>query len=370
MDVNPAFAPELIPVADYEALIEFLYLCPVGIVKFRPDGMIEMANPAAAQLLVPLAPDGEMSDLYLLFSTQAPDLRTHVERFEAPSGQIFDQMRLEVPGLGTGASRTSMMLDINKINETTLMAVVQNITDLTEARREVVRRTEAQRLLASVFMRLNTPIVINRADGFILLTNPAFQRLTGYDAKSLVGLNIDALLPPDRSGAAQAARAQQALDGRTYEMEMDIKARDGALLRATMNSALLDESESRHLRVITLSPHTSPRAAAAFAPVGGHAGVSHVRTISLEPIIQAVGADWTHIASRALTLSEGLIKVMLRPDDVLRRSKDDGFIVWFADGDTVQHTVTLARARQAVLTVFTTEFGTRLAERVRTAMAA
>ena len=94
--------------ASYEALVEFLYLAPVGIIKFRPDGVIEMANPAAAQLLMPLAADGDMSDLYRLLSGIAPDLRTYVERFEDDAGQIFDQMELVVP-----STRTTLMLDIN-----------------------------------------------------------------------------------------------------------------------------------------------------------------------------------------------------------------------------------------------------------------
>lgn len=349
----------------YEALIEFLYLAPVGIVKFRPDGTIDMANPTAAQLLIPLATDGDMSDLYRLFATVAPDLRSHVERFQFPAGQIFDQMQLAVPG-----SRTILMLDINKINDTTLMAVVQNITDLTEARREVVRRTEAQRLLASVFMRLTTPVVINRADGFILLTNMAFQNLIGYDAKSLVGLNIDALLPPDPSGAAEAARMQQALDGRPYEVEIELVAKDGTRSLATMNSALLDESESKHLRVITLVPHPVPRG---MIDAGGMParpcvpGVSQVRTISLSPISQAIGNDWPHIASRAMMLTEAIIKPMLGPSDILKRGKNDCFIVWFAEGEPAQHNLTLARATQAVRTVFMTQFGSRVAERVRAA---
>ncbi|TPG53215.1 PAS domain S-box protein [Roseomonas nepalensis] len=348
----------------YEALIEFLYLAPVGIVKFRPDGTIDMANPTAAQLLIPLAADGDMSDLYRLFATVAPDLRSHVERFQSPAGQIFDQMQLAVPG-----SRTILMLDINKINDTTLMAVVQNITDLTEARREVVRRTEAQRLLASVFMRLTTPVVINRADGFILLTNMAFQNLIGYDAKSLVGLNIDALLPPDPSGAAEAARMQQALDGKPYEVDIELVAKDGTRLTATMNSALLDESESKHLRVITLAPHPLPRGALEGGVPARTCvqGVSQVRTISLAPISKAIGADWAHISSRAMMLTEAIIKPMLGPSDILKRGKNDCFIVWFAEGEPAQHNLTLARATQAVRTVFMTQFGTRVAERVRAA---
>jgi hypothetical protein len=41
--------------SEAETLLEFLYLTPVGIVKFRLDGAIDIANPVAAALLMPLA---------------------------------------------------------------------------------------------------------------------------------------------------------------------------------------------------------------------------------------------------------------------------------------------------------------------------
>ena len=48
---------------DYEALIQFLYLAPIGLMQTRMDGEILMVNPLCAQLLMPLACDGELSNL-------------------------------------------------------------------------------------------------------------------------------------------------------------------------------------------------------------------------------------------------------------------------------------------------------------------
>lgn len=237
--------------AAYEALVEFLYLAPVGIIKFRPDGTIEMANPTAAQLLMPLADDGDMSDLYKLLKGVAPDLQEHVERYAPTNGQIFDQMQLLVP-----ITQNTLMLDINKIDHRTLMAVIQDITDLTAAKREIVRQTHSQRLLASVFMKINTSVVVVRADGFILMANHAFQALLGYDSKTIAGLNISALLPLDCAGAARAARTQQMLDGGCYALPMEIMSKSGKSFRVMMNSSLLRESDNKHIRVITLRMHS------------------------------------------------------------------------------------------------------------------
>lgn len=295
----------------YEALVEFLYLTPVGIIKFRPDGTIDMANPTAAQLLMPLAPDGDMSDLYRLLSNIAPDLRMHVERYQPDAGQIFDQMQVLVP-----STQTTLMLDINKIDGRTFMAVVQDITDLTAARREVVRRTDSQRLLASVFMRINTPVVVVRADGFILLANQAFQTLMGYDSKSIAGLNIGVLLPPDHAGAAQAARSQQMMDGGSYSLTINIVPRDGKGVWVTMNSSLLRENDTKQLRVITLT------AESATGPLGlVDQSANQVEVLSLASIRDAVGVDWAHISARGLSLAEQEVRRILGAGDILKRGK-------------------------------------------------
>ncbi len=343
----------------YEALVEFLYLAPVGIIKFRPDGTIDMANPTAAQLLMPLAEDGDMSDLYKLLAIVAPDLRAHVERYAPNNGQIFDQMQLLVP-----VTQNTLMLDINKIDSRTLMAVVQDITDLTVARREVVRQTHSQRLLAGVFMRIKTPVVVVRADGFVLMANQAFQMLLGYDSKGIAGLNISALLPLDCAGAARAARAQQMLDGGCYALPMEIMSKNGTSLRVTMNSSLLRESDNKQIRVITLTTDPGSEQGA----LTGH-GANQVEVLSLSSLRQAIGADWSRICDRGLSLAEQVVRRMLGPDDILKRGKGDSFVIWFADGDQSRNALVIARAMYGIRSVFMTQFGSKITARVQASSA-
>ena len=345
--------------AAYEALVEFLYLAPVGIIKFLPGGTIEMANPAAAQLLMPLATDGDMSDIYALLRDLAPDLRQHVSRFEPANGQIFDQMQLAIP-----ASGITLMLDINKIDPNTLMAVVQNVTDLTAARREVLRQTQSQRLLASVFMGINTPVAVVRSDGFILITNLAFQGLIGYDSMSLAGLNIAAILPPDCKGLARAARTQQMLDGSCYTVQMEVVSKDGTRICVSMNSSLLKGNDAKQSRVVTLV--RDPSTAAGHS--SGHQ-VNKVEVLSLAPMREAIGRDWDRISSRGMEIAEQSIKRLLRPSDILKRGENDSFIIWFADGDESSNAAILLRARQLVRRTFTTEFGSKIGALVQASSA-
>ncbi|MEK0411432.1 hypothetical protein WNX29_10565, partial [Limosilactobacillus reuteri] len=50
--------------AEHEALMQFLYLAPVGLVQADLDGEIGMINPISAQLLMPLSPDGCLTNLF------------------------------------------------------------------------------------------------------------------------------------------------------------------------------------------------------------------------------------------------------------------------------------------------------------------
>ena len=50
--------------AEYEALIQFLYLAPVGLVQADLRGEIALMNPVAAQLLMPHSRDGGLDNLF------------------------------------------------------------------------------------------------------------------------------------------------------------------------------------------------------------------------------------------------------------------------------------------------------------------
>ena len=48
----------------YDALIQFLYQAPIGLLQTTLDGEITMINPTSAQLLMPLVPDGNLLNLF------------------------------------------------------------------------------------------------------------------------------------------------------------------------------------------------------------------------------------------------------------------------------------------------------------------
>jgi diguanylate cyclase (GGDEF)-like protein/PAS domain S-box-containing protein len=184
--------------SNYEALVEFLYLAPVGIIKFRSCGRIEMANPVASQLLMPLARGAKMSNLYDLLADVVPDLRDRIERFIAPSGRICHQMQIQ--GRPAGVILT---LDINKIDADTFMAIVQDIS-LAVAQEERLRTDQVR--FQAIFDNIRDYAIYTvdpngRLDGW----NRSLNRLGGWEAADVTGKPLDALYPEAPGGVSSTA---------------------------------------------------------------------------------------------------------------------------------------------------------------------
>ncbi len=184
--------------AEYEDLIEFVYLAPVGIIKFQPDGTIGMANPTAAQLLMPIAADGGLTNLYALFARAMPDLRQRIERFRQPSGRIFEDMRFALPGTPMVA-----MLGVNKVDATTFMAVIQDVTRLVEQEARIrADHTRLSAILDHVHdYAIYTADIAGRVDDW----NRSLRRLGGWEPDDIVGCPIEIFFPPGPEGHASAA---------------------------------------------------------------------------------------------------------------------------------------------------------------------
>ncbi len=116
----------------YEALIQFLYRTPIGLLQAAPDGHIDLMNPMAAQLLMPLVAEAALDDLYTVFAGVAPQLRGAVDAFAAPSGVIAEGLRIDVPDQGGGAKVLS--LSVMKLDAQRLMATLSDVT--VDTRRE------------------------------------------------------------------------------------------------------------------------------------------------------------------------------------------------------------------------------------------
>jgi diguanylate cyclase (GGDEF)-like protein len=109
----------------HEELIQFLYQAPIGLVQVTPDGEIMMINPMSAQLLMPLSPDGNLSNLFDVLGSLAPQLRAQVASFNDDSGMICDGLHLEA---GTVHRPLTLSLRLLKLGDLSLMACLTDVT--------------------------------------------------------------------------------------------------------------------------------------------------------------------------------------------------------------------------------------------------
>lgn len=249
--------------------------------------------------------------------------------------------------------------------------------DITQSRRRALQENESQRLLASVFMRTSAAVAIVAASGNIMMANPAFQRLLGYDTTEIVGLNVDTLVSDAFAAAARAARARQLLDGVSYDMRIEALSKGASRIPGMLSSTLLRDAQLQRMRVITLIPDPVTNAGAPHRelPAGSipselqHRSVGQLQAISLAALKAAAGDAWERIASRAMMLGEQIVKRRLGSADVFSRSDDHGFVIWFDSVDNAHNAAVLAGAAREIRLRFLTELGDEVAASVTAAMA-
>lgn len=114
---------------EYEALVQFLYLAPVGLAQASLSGEVLMLNPKSAQLLMPLSRDGRLDNLFTVLEGVAPQLRSLVEAFEEPSGVVCEPVRIHTAATAAGQAVPQVIsLSLLKLEGLRLMAVFSDVT--------------------------------------------------------------------------------------------------------------------------------------------------------------------------------------------------------------------------------------------------
>ncbi|MCY7308078.1 MAG: EAL domain-containing protein [Rhodoferax sp.] len=115
----------------YDALIEFLHQAPIGLLQTALDGEITMINPMAASLLMPLAPDGNLVNLFDVLAPFAPGLLDRAAAHDRPGETICDMLQVTLPAIAAhGTLACTLGVRLLMLDASTLMATV---TDMTQA---------------------------------------------------------------------------------------------------------------------------------------------------------------------------------------------------------------------------------------------
>jgi diguanylate cyclase (GGDEF)-like protein/PAS domain S-box-containing protein len=211
--------------AEHEALIQFLYLAPVGLVQAAHDGTIGMINPISAQLLMPLSRDGGLSNLFTALDSAAPELRRLCAQFSPTQGVICDGMHINLTAVSKRAAATRVVsLSVVKLDENRLMAVLADVTAQVKRDREL-KQTDAW--LTAILTNISDYAMVRldqlgRIDGW----NDSIGRMLGYAPEALVGQPYGIFHPAGASTPADLAKRLRDADKNGWSLD------EGARLRA------------------------------------------------------------------------------------------------------------------------------------------
>ena len=124
--------------SEYESLLQFLYMAPIGLIQLQSEGEIVMINPLATQLLMPIKPDGDISNFFTTLEHVAPELRNICASFSKKRGQICDSLRVELNAVNPGNEDSKILaVSLIKLEAERLMAVVSDVTLVVKRERQL-----------------------------------------------------------------------------------------------------------------------------------------------------------------------------------------------------------------------------------------
>lgn len=113
----------------HEALMQFLYQAPIGLVQATLDGSVTMINPMSAQLLMPLAPAGDLRNLFDVLQTVAPQLRGQAATASYPGGEVCSGLHVPVGTAAPGEEvPPTLSVRVLRLDVDTLMCSVTDVT--------------------------------------------------------------------------------------------------------------------------------------------------------------------------------------------------------------------------------------------------
>ena len=180
--------------AEHEALLQFLYMAPVGLIQTATDGTVTLMNPKAAQLLLPLQKDVRLENLFEAVDMVAPELRNMVASFTGNSGTICDNVQFKVSsGFNEKVPAIVLAITLIKLDPQRLMAVISDVTESVK-REQQLKRSDAwfNAILAGVNDYAVVPLT---AEGVIPSWNRSISKLTGFDAADVVGERYSIFFP-------------------------------------------------------------------------------------------------------------------------------------------------------------------------------
>jgi diguanylate cyclase (GGDEF)-like protein/PAS domain S-box-containing protein len=204
----------------------------------------------------------------------------------------------------------------------------------TQERQEAQGDALTQQLLASVFMSIGAAVAIIALDGRFIASNPIFAKLLRYGARRLDGIRFWDLIDEEDGKIAAKVAAQAGGSETPYEADAQMMLGDGstALMHLTVTTA--DQPQFKRFRIITLHDAGSNTSRdAETSPAEDVIVAGKIQLVGLDLVKAALGARWPAHAERAMNVAETILRRRLASKDVFSRTRDQGFVICFAEGN-------------------------------------
>ncbi len=170
---------------EYEALLQFVYLCPHGMAQFDGHGTILMLNPAFACLAMPLLPPGgTLSNLVEAIEPFLPELRSLLCD-SRPHGMICDGVRVHLGPPPPGQDPRVLSLTVVRMDAERHMAVLSDVTRQVAYERQL---QESEAWFSAVVQGADEYAVLGiDSDGLVSDWNVSGERLFGLGPQMAIG---------------------------------------------------------------------------------------------------------------------------------------------------------------------------------------
>lgn len=185
---------DVVDPSDHESLLQFMYQIPFGVAQLLPDGSLGMANPAAIQLVLQIAP-GSLN-LYEVLARFAPEVEFLVRDFSADRGAILEDYRVDFGMRGPSAPYPLVVaFSVSKLGPDRLMVTMLDVSRSVAAERSA--RTAEQQLRALMDGVKDYAVVGLDTMGRIADWNVSAARLFAFDRGTALGKPLQWLVTDD-----------------------------------------------------------------------------------------------------------------------------------------------------------------------------
>lgn len=188
-------SPEAAAHPDNEELLRFLYQVPVGLLRIGQDGAVQLVNPAAARMLMPVARNAELLNFYDVVREVAPELRDMVLAFVPLQGTVCEQHRIFIPRNARSRPQAALAATIVRLDHDSYMVA---LSDLMKTLDFEARLFELEENVGAVLSGLRDyAIYLIDPEGRIIEWNQTIRQVTGFEREDVEGRHFSVLYPEE-----------------------------------------------------------------------------------------------------------------------------------------------------------------------------